>query len=140
MTSERSPPHRSPRAEGEPCDDGGDDDRDEAVGEQLPEQARPGRWFGGTEDQNGELDFGVITMPHNPAVAGLTRIPLVSMPVGVQMRTDHSLAGRDHLYWHDLETWPIVTMRAGTVMWECCTGMSPHPTSPSRRCRLAVPW
>ncbi|MBO0848592.1 MAG: hypothetical protein J2P20_03960 [Pseudonocardia sp.] len=66
-------------------------------------------------------------MPHNPAVAGLTRIPLVSVPVGVQMRTDHSLAGRDHLYWHDLETWPIVTMRAGTVMWEM---LHRHVTAP----------
>lgn len=76
---------------------------------------------------HGELDFGVITMPQRPAAAGLTRIPLVSVPVGVQMRTDHSLAGRDHLYWRDLEAWPLVSMRAGTVMWEM---LHRHVTAP----------
>jgi DNA-binding transcriptional LysR family regulator len=67
---------------------------------------------------DGELDFGVITMPMRPAATGLHRLPLVSAPVGVYARTDHPLAGRDHVEWRDLETWPIVTMRAGTVMWE----------------------
>ncbi|MQA08925.1 MAG: LysR family transcriptional regulator [Pseudonocardiaceae bacterium] len=68
--------------------------------------------------RDGELDFGVITMPTSPAATGLHRIPLVSAPVGVCARTDHPLAGRDHVHWRDLETWPIVTMRTGTVMWE----------------------
>lgn len=67
---------------------------------------------------NGELDLGVVTMPLSPPASGLRRIPLVSAPVGVHARTDHPLAGRDHLHWHDLETWPLVTMRTGTVMWE----------------------
>lgn len=67
---------------------------------------------------DGELDFGVITMPLGPPAPGLRRTPLVSAPVGVFVRTDHPLAGRDHVHWRDLETWPIVTMRAGTVMWE----------------------
>lgn len=66
----------------------------------------------------GELDFGVITMPLRPAPAGLDRVPLVSTPVGVFARTDHPLAGRDHVHWHDLQSWPLVTMRAGTVLWE----------------------
>ncbi|MEV4176874.1 LysR family transcriptional regulator [Nonomuraea sp. NPDC049709] len=67
---------------------------------------------------DGALDFGVITMPSSPAAPGLRRIPLISAPVGAYARTDHPLAGRDHIQWRDLETWPIVTMRAGTVMWE----------------------
>lgn len=67
---------------------------------------------------DGALDFGVVTTPVSPAAPGLRRIPLVSAPVGACVRTDHPLAGRDHVHWRDLETWPIVTMRAGTVMWE----------------------
>ncbi|RAJ60008.1 DNA-binding transcriptional LysR family regulator [Streptomyces sp. Amel2xB2] len=67
---------------------------------------------------DGGLDFGVITTPMRPAAAGLHRLPLVSAPLGIHARTDHPLAGRGHLHWHDLETWPLVTMRQGTVMWE----------------------
>lgn len=66
----------------------------------------------------GELDFGVVTMPMSPPPERLQRIPLVTAPFGVYLRTDHPLAGRDHVRWRDLETWPIVTMRNGTVMWE----------------------
>ena len=66
----------------------------------------------------GELDFGVITTPLHPPATGLRRVPLVSAPVGVYVRADHPLAGRDHVHWRDLEAWPVVTMRAGTVMWE----------------------
>jgi len=67
---------------------------------------------------DGELDFGVVTMPDEPAAPGLRRIPLMSTPVGVCLRVDHPLAGRDHVHWRDIETWPIVTMRTGTVMWD----------------------
>ena len=66
----------------------------------------------------GDLDFGVITMPLTPPAAGLLRVPLLSAPVGVTVRMDHPLAARDHLHWADLAGWPIVTMRAGTVLWE----------------------
>lgn len=68
--------------------------------------------------RGGELDFGIVTMLTSPAAAGLQRVPLVSAPVGVCVRIDHPLATRARLSWHDLETWPIVTMRAGTVLWE----------------------
>ncbi|WP_159033591.1 LysR family transcriptional regulator [Streptomyces sp. WMMB 322] len=67
---------------------------------------------------DGGLDFGVITTPMSPAATGLHRIPLVSAPVGIYARTDHPLAGRGNVHWHDLEAWPVVTMRKGTVMWE----------------------
>ncbi|TWF80500.1 LysR substrate binding domain-containing protein [Pseudonocardia hierapolitana] len=45
-------------------------------------------------------------------------MPLVSAPVGVYVRVDHPLASRGQLGWRDLETWPIVAMRSGTVLWE----------------------
>lgn len=83
--------------------------------------------FGVTETSSGEiesrvlhgdLDFGVISAPAAPAAAGLRRSPLLCAPLGVVVRTDHLLARREELAWRDLATWPIVTMRAGTVMWE----------------------
>jgi DNA-binding transcriptional LysR family regulator len=67
---------------------------------------------------DGELDFGVITVPMSPAATGLHRVALVSAPVGIYVRTDHPFAGRDHVHWRDIETQPVVTMRAGTVLWE----------------------
>ncbi|TDE37677.1 LysR family transcriptional regulator [Actinomadura sp. 6K520] len=76
---------------------------------------------------DGGLDFGVVTMPGTPAAPGLHRIPLMSAPVGVCMRADHPLAGRGHVHWRDLETWPVVTMRAGTVMWDMLHRHVPAP-------------
>jgi DNA-binding transcriptional LysR family regulator len=75
----------------------------------------------------GELDFGVITMPLRSAASGLRRVPLVSAPIGVYVRADHPLAGRDQVDWRDLETWPVVTMRPGTVMWAMLHRQVPHP-------------
>ncbi|MEU6644543.1 LysR family transcriptional regulator [Saccharomonospora sp. NPDC046836] len=76
---------------------------------------------------DGELDFAVVTVPMSPAAAGLHRVPLVSAPMGVYARNDHPLAGREHVHWRDLGTWPIVTMRAGTVLWEL---LHRHVTGP----------
>ncbi|MBK1787362.1 LysR family transcriptional regulator [Prauserella cavernicola] len=67
---------------------------------------------------DGELDFAVVTVPISAAASGLHRVPLVSAPMGIYARADHPLAGREHLSWRDLETWPIVTMRKGTTLWE----------------------
>ncbi|MFI7672337.1 LysR family transcriptional regulator [Actinophytocola sp. NPDC049390] len=75
----------------------------------------------------GDLDFGVITVPMHPAPAGLRRVPLISAPVGVLVRRDHPLATRDHVVWADLQGWSIVTMRAGTVLWEV---LHAHVTRP----------
>jgi DNA-binding transcriptional LysR family regulator len=66
----------------------------------------------------GDLDFGVITMPSDPVDHHLLRFPLLAVSAGALVRTDHLLAQRDVLHWHDLETWPIVAMQPGTVMWE----------------------
>jgi len=66
----------------------------------------------------GDLDFGVVTMPTGPAASGIERTVLWSSPIGIVVRRDHLLADREAVRWDDLETWPIVTMREGTVMWE----------------------
>lgn len=66
----------------------------------------------------GDLDFGIVTAPNRPAPGSIERTRLMSLPIGVVMRRDHLLADRESLRWEDLETWPIVTMREGTVMWE----------------------
>lgn len=76
---------------------------------------------------DGALDFGVVTMPERPAAPELRRTPLVSAPLGICVRTDHPLAGRGDVHWRDLETWPIVTMRAGTVLWEALHRYVPDP-------------
>jgi DNA-binding transcriptional LysR family regulator len=76
---------------------------------------------------DGALDFGVVTVPESPAAPGLRRTPLVSAPLGICVRTDHPLAGREYVHWRDLETWPIVTMRAGTVLWETLHRHVPDP-------------
>jgi DNA-binding transcriptional LysR family regulator len=76
---------------------------------------------------DGELDFGVITTPMSPPATGLQRLPLASAPVGVCARVDHPLASRDRVHWRDLEPWPIVTMRAGTVLWDLLHRNVPRP-------------
>ena len=66
----------------------------------------------------GDLDFGVITARAQPPGPGLQRISLFTAPLGALVRSDHVLAERPRVSWQELETWPIVTMRAGTVVWE----------------------
>jgi len=75
----------------------------------------------------GDLDFGVVTMPTGPAASGIERTVLLSAPIGIVVRRDHLLADRDSVRWDDLETWPIVTMREGTVMWERLHQSLPKP-------------
>jgi DNA-binding transcriptional LysR family regulator len=67
---------------------------------------------------SGDLDFGVVTMPTDPPAAAIERTVLLQAPIGIVVRRDHLLAERDSVRWKDLETWPIVAMREGTVMWE----------------------
>lgn len=66
----------------------------------------------------GDLEVAVITEPEHAPAPGLRRTPLFDAPVGVHVRADHPLAGREQLRWQDLQTWPIVTMRPGTVLWD----------------------
>ena len=68
--------------------------------------------------QSGELDFGVISVPSEPAPQSLRRTVLLSMPIGIVVPSDHVLAEHRTVTWDDLAAWPIVTMRPGTVMWE----------------------
>jgi len=75
----------------------------------------------------GDLDFGVVTMPTGPAAAAIERTELLSAPIGIVVRRNHLLADRDSVRWDDLETWPIVTMREGTVMWDRLHQGLPRP-------------
>ena len=50
--------------------------------------------------------------------AAIERTVLLQTPIGIVVRRDHLLADRDSVRWEDLEIWPIVAMREGTVMWE----------------------
>ena len=76
---------------------------------------------------SGELDFGLVTMLAEPPPPTIERTLLLQAPIGVIVRTDHLLAERDSVEWNDLETWPIVTMRQGTVMWERLHADVPDP-------------
>ncbi|WP_187271773.1 LysR family transcriptional regulator [Aeromicrobium terrae] len=65
----------------------------------------------------GDLDLGVVSEPAGPPPTSVSRIHLFSSSVGIVVRVDHLLAERDSVAWKDLETWPIVTLREGTVLW-----------------------
>lgn len=67
---------------------------------------------------SGELELGLVTVPLYPCPPDIRRTHLFDLPLGVLMRTQDLLANRPSLAWKDLETWPIVTMRKGTVLWE----------------------
>lgn len=75
----------------------------------------------------GDLDFGVISAPLSPPSHGLRRTPLMSAPLGAVVPVGHPLAERTELSWQDLAAWPLVTMRAGTVMWEYLHRHVPDP-------------
>lgn len=75
----------------------------------------------------GDLDFGVVTMPSDPAASGIERTVLLHAPIGIVVRRDYLLAERASVSWADLESWPIVTMRDGTVMWERLQTAVSHP-------------
>ncbi len=75
----------------------------------------------------GDLDFGLVTMLAEPPAATIERTLLLQVPIGVIVRIDHLLADRESVEWGDLETWPIVTMREGTVMWERLHADVPNP-------------
>ncbi len=66
----------------------------------------------------GDLDLGVATALAEPAPAGVRRTPLFDTPLRAVLPLDHPLATRDELTWDDLATWPIVTMRPGTALWD----------------------
>lgn len=76
---------------------------------------------------SGELDFGIITIPTDKEVRGLRRTTLMTSGLGVLLPTDHTLAGRNCLHWREIEAFPIVTMRAGTVLWERLHGAIAAP-------------
>ena len=67
---------------------------------------------------SGELDFGVISAPSTSPAPGLQRINICAHSLGIVVPTSHLLAGRASVSWHELEAWPLVTMRQGTTLWE----------------------
>ena len=65
---------------------------------------------------SGELDLAAVTSPSTPPPAGLLREHLLSFPIGIHVTAGHPLAMRAGVRWRDLESWPIVSMRPGTVL------------------------
>ncbi|WP_210602574.1 LysR family transcriptional regulator [Brevibacterium oceani] len=66
----------------------------------------------------GDFDIGVISSPRTPATKGISRTRFAGVGLAVVVPSDHALADRRTLEWQDLEAWPIVTMRPGTVIGE----------------------
>lgn len=66
----------------------------------------------------GDFDIGVISSPRAPAIKGITRTRFAGVSLGIVVPSDHALADRRAVEWQDLEMWPIVTMRPGTVIGE----------------------
>ncbi|MGC2977362.1 LysR family transcriptional regulator [Brevibacterium sp. FAM 25378] len=64
----------------------------------------------------GDFDIGVITSPRTRAIGGVTRTRIASASLGILVPDHHVLAERRTVEWQDLEMWPIVTMRPGTVV------------------------
>jgi len=75
----------------------------------------------------GDIDLAALTTPSSPPSAGLHREELVSTPVGIHVPPGHPLAARTGVQWEDLAGWPIVTMRAGTVLHELLHSQVPAP-------------
>lgn len=74
----------------------------------------------------GDLDIGVITRPQSPVVQGLRRTRLVGLPLGIIVPRGHPLAQRRAVAWEDVEMWPVVTMRPGTVIGQLVADRLPH--------------
>ena len=75
---------------------------------------------------SGDLDIGVVSMPRSPAVQGLSRTRLVGIPLGIVIPCGHPLAQRKAVAWDDVEMWPVVTMRPGTVIGQLVEDRLPH--------------
>lgn len=75
---------------------------------------------------SGDLDIGVITRPRSPSVQGINRSRLVGVPLGIIVPGGHPLAQRRAVSWEDMEMWPIVTMRPGTVIGHLVEERLPH--------------
>ncbi|TCP57503.1 LysR family cyn operon transcriptional activator [Tamaricihabitans halophyticus] len=75
---------------------------------------------GAVEDlvADGGLDFGVVTEPSTPPMQRLERRRLFSFPLYACAPSDHPLARRRSLTWSELASWPLVSMRRGTRLWE----------------------
>lgn len=66
----------------------------------------------------GDFDIGVISSPRTPATRGISRTRFGGVGLGIIVPSDHALSEHRAVEWQDLEAWPIVTMRPGTVVGE----------------------
>lgn len=66
----------------------------------------------------GQLDLGVVTQPMTAPPAHTQRHVLFTAPLLACLPTWHRLATRDCLGWENLQTQPLVSMRAGTTLWD----------------------
>lgn len=65
----------------------------------------------------GEIDFALVTTSLPVRTKGVTRRPLLSVPLGVYVRRDDPLALRRSITWDDLAPLPLVSMNEGTTLW-----------------------
>lgn len=65
---------------------------------------------------NGALDLGVISSPRTVPPNGIARTTVAEAGLGIIVLGDHVFAEKRAIRWSDLESWPIITMRPGTVI------------------------
>ncbi|WP_426937415.1 LysR family transcriptional regulator [Brevibacterium sp. LE-L] len=75
---------------------------------------------------SGALDIGVISAPRTSAPKGIARTRVVEVSLGVVVPADHIFAKLKAVRWDDVESWPIVTMRPGTVIGQEVASRLPH--------------
>lgn len=66
----------------------------------------------------GQLDLGVVTQPSSSPPPHAERQILFTVPLVVCLPRSHPLAGQASLRWDDLRDRPLVSMRAGTTLWD----------------------
>ena len=66
----------------------------------------------------GSLDLGVVTQPVSPPPPETERQVLFTGSLVVCLPPSHPLAGRQAIEWPDLDGEPLVSMRAGTTLWD----------------------
>ncbi|WP_308297807.1 LysR family transcriptional regulator [Brevibacterium linens] len=65
---------------------------------------------------NGALDIGIVSAPRTQPPHGITRSQVAEVGLGVVVPADHAFAEMRAIRWSNLESWPIVAMRPGTVI------------------------
>lgn len=66
----------------------------------------------------GQLDLGVVTQPSSAPPPDAERQILFTAPLVACLAPSHPLADQESLHWDDLRDRPLVSMRAGTTLWD----------------------